>query len=127
MSFRTFTGALARALASALPASALLAQETEDAPLEVRQISVVVDNLNFLDVRVDLVVSGQRLRLGDVTSYSTAVLTLPEDIPLHDLRLLVDPVGSRAGYLSDQLSVFPGDEVGLTVHNSLPLTALTVL
>jgi len=94
-----------------------------DAPVTVR-----VRNYNWLDVHAYVHGAGQRHSLGLVTSNDEQRFTIPRSA-LSSNRALVFialPVGSRVGYVSDDLYVEPGDEVVWTIQNNLAQSTLSI-
>lgn len=90
-------------------------------------VSVEVTNHNYLDANVYAVGSSQTIRLGTVTTNSTQTFEVPRGLPLSGgLRFLVDPIGSREAYLSDDVLVSPGDVVSLLIQSSLGLSSTSV-
>lgn len=90
-------------------------------------IRIEVTNNNVLDVTVFAVAGSQTIRLGTVTTNSTRTFELPAALPpTGDLRFLIDPIGSREGYLSDEVIANPGDIVGLVVQSRLSLSSTSV-
>ncbi|HEU0052073.1 MAG TPA: hypothetical protein VFQ39_02805 [Longimicrobium sp.] len=90
--------------------------------------TVKVENYNWQDVVVYVVQSGQRIRLGMVTSMSTAKFRLPERFlgSASDIRLLADPIGSTNGYTTEAIRVAGGQEVSLSLQNSLALSSVAI-
>lgn len=77
---------------------------------------VEVTNWSWSDVAVYAVGSGPRWRLGMVTSQDTRTFLIPsQSLAASDLRLMADPIGSREIFVSDRISVSPGQRVDLTV------------
>ena len=76
-----------------------------------------VENQGFSDMTIYVIRSGQRVRLGTVTGNSTQVLTIPANLVFGatSLRFLADPIGSNRTPVSDEITVQPGDEVGLVI------------
>ncbi len=76
-----------------------------------------VQNQNFLDMVVYVLLDAQRIRLGTVTGLSTQVLTLPDYIVRGSpqLRFEVHPIGGRDNPRTETISVQPGDQVELTI------------
>jgi hypothetical protein len=90
-------------------------------------VSVEVTNHNFLDANVYAVAGGQAVRLGTVTTNSTQTFEVPPAIPLtHDLRFLVDPIGSSGAFLSDEIVVTGGETVELVIQPNLDLSTVSV-
>ena len=90
--------------------------------------TVKVENFNWQDVVVYVVQSGQRVRLGMVTSMSTGKFRLPERFlgSTSDIRLYADPIGSTSGYTTEAIRVVSGQEVSLSVQNSLALSSVAI-
>lgn len=105
----------------ALPAAcAHNAKSDPNAPPEEQQAgetTVRVQNQSFLDVDVYVYRGDVRQRLGTVTGNSTAVLRIPKGFvfPATPLRFLASPIGGRRQPVSEEITVSPGDEVGLVV------------
>jgi hypothetical protein len=90
-------------------------------------VSVEVTNHNLLDANVYAVAGSQTVRLGTVTTNATQAFELPRALPLtHDLRFLVDPIGSAAAFLSDEIVVTGGEVVELVIQPNLDLSTTTV-
>lgn len=79
--------------------------------------TVRVRNQGFLDMNVYVIRGGARYRLGTATGNSTSVFTIPASIvqPLTPLRFLADPIGGNRTPVSEEITVSPGDEVGLLI------------
>ena len=79
-----------------------------------------VQNQNFLDMVVYVLLDAQRIRLGTVTGLSTQVLTLPDYIVRGSpqLRFEVHPIGGRGNPITETISVRPGDVIHLTIPPS---------
>jgi hypothetical protein len=80
-------------------------------------VTVSTENHRFDDVVVSLVRDGQRERLGLVTAQSRTSFLLPYGRVANSgrLALLVSPIGRGRGYVTENLVLRPGSEVGLTV------------
>lgn len=90
-------------------------------------VSVEVTNHNFLDVNLYAVGGSQTIRLGTVTTNATQTFEVPAGLPLsRGLRFLVDPVGSRSAYLSDEIIVSGGDVVSLVIQSNLGLSSTSI-
>ncbi len=76
-----------------------------------------VENRSFADVNIFVIRSGQRIRLGTVTGLSTRVLVIPRGVMSGPtpLQFLADPIGSNRTPISQEITVQPGDEVGLVI------------
>lgn len=125
---------LAAALVTLAP-SALWARPAMSAPPDsiaathIRLAPTVrVENNNWLDVHVYLVRDGEPTSLGFVTGPGHDQLTLPwmSTVPGGDVQILVLPIGGTDSYLSQPLTVNPGDVLDLNVQNVLALSTVTV-
>src|SRR5689334_14255243 len=78
---------------------------------------VQVDNQGFLDMAVYLLRSSERLRLGTATGNSKSNFRIPMGIVtgLTPLRFVADPIGGTRASVSEEITVTPGDTVGLTI------------
>ena len=85
--------------------------------VEAPRTTLRVENQGFSDMTIYVIRSGQRVRLGTVTGNSTAVLTIPANLVFGAtaLRFLADPIGSNRTPVSDEITVQPGDQVGLVI------------
>jgi len=79
--------------------------------------TLVVRNDNFLEHNVYLLYGGQRIRIGTARSNTTSKFVIPPQyvFGVTSLQFLLDPIGSRATPVTDQVSVSPGDEVDITI------------
>lgn len=95
------------------------APDPQDAPDEAQRVTTVrVQNQAFLDMNVYVSRGGGgRTRLGTVTGNSTAVLRIPRSMVqmLTALRFAAVPIGGRSQPVSEEITVSPGDEVGLLI------------
>jgi hypothetical protein len=91
-------------------------------------IGVEVRNDNFLDVTVYVMPDGVSHRLGDVTGSSSATLEVPGRLifAATSLRLMVNPIGSREAYLSEEIFVSPGDLLRLNVASRIQMSSWSV-
>lgn len=78
---------------------------------------VEVDNQGFLDMAVYAVRSGQRLRLGTATGNAKTNFRVPSALinGLTPLRFVADPIGGNRASISEEITVAPGDTVGLLI------------
>ena len=82
-----------------------------------RSAAVRVTNRNFYDMNLFVVRFGQRLRLGTVTGNSTRMFELPAAwVTNGPVRFLAAPIGSTGREYTEELTVQPGDVVGLTIQ-----------
>lgn len=135
--FSLGTALLAAALATLAPSAvwartvpSMAAADSTAAPAKVKREvpTLQVENNNWMDVHVYLVRDGDPMSLGMVTGPGTTQFKLPMMATLagSDVQLLVLPIGGFDDYLSPMLTVNPGDQVDLTVQNSLPLSSVIV-
>ena len=79
--------------------------------------TVEVENQAWVDVVVYVERPGERVRLGDVSSQAKRRFRLPSGITFGSIRFYIDPVGSRHGGRTYDISVTPGDQLRLTIPN----------
>jgi acyl carrier protein len=86
-------------------------------PQARRGYTLQVVSQNFADVVVYLIPDGQRRRLGMVGGLSQVNFDLEahEDILSRPFRLAAEPIGSRATFESDYVSMFAGDVLVFTI------------
>ncbi|MDX1647919.1 MAG: hypothetical protein R3304_12305 [Longimicrobiales bacterium] len=88
---------------------------------------IQVENNHPLLVNVEAVAGGVDYRLGQVETADTQVFTLPDNVDsTYDLHLRVDPVGSAAVYVSDEILYTVGDLIRVQVESNLNVTTVTV-
>lgn len=109
---RTF---LLLVLAAVIPACASLRQSGP--VVEGEPTTVEVRNQNFLDMNVYVLNGGQRVRLGTVTGLSTRTLELPSSMVFGSatVRFEMNPIGSSARPISQEITVREGDQIVLTI------------
>ena len=76
-----------------------------------------VENRGFSDMVIYAVSGEQRIRLGLSTGNSSKSFTIPNyllrgGVPLH---FLADPVGGDRSPISEEMTVEPGEIVGITI------------
>ena len=91
--------------------------------------TVKVANYNWLDVNVYAVQGGTRVRLGSVTSMSSGTFQLPARFLQQSapVRLLVDPIGSTEGYMTNGIMVQGGQQISFSVQNALQFSSISVV
>jgi len=96
--------------------SACSARQRTEAELLAERTTVTVDNQSFSDMTI-YVSRGQRVRLGSARGHSKTTFTIPPSIVagVSTLRFIADPIGSTRTSVSEEISVNPGDSVGLTI------------
>lgn len=106
----TLGGALAACARNPKPGQAIAVSDTA-------RTTVRVQNQSLLDVNVYVLRSGSRVRLGTVTSLSTAVLTIPRALiaVVTPVRFISVPIGGNRAPVSEEITVSPGDQVGLLI------------
>ena len=112
---------------SALISGIACASDEERRGTPTGPVSVEVTNHNVLDVNVLAVGGSQTARLGTVSTNATQTFEIPRALYVASgLRLLIDPVGSGQGMLTDEVQVLPGDTVFLTVMPLLSASTTSV-
>lgn len=76
-----------------------------------------VDNRGFVDMAIYAVRSSQRIRLGTAVGSRKTDLTIPPALlsGLTTLRFVADPIGGARASVSEEITVAPGDTVGLMI------------
>ncbi len=90
---------------------------------------VKVSNYNWMDVVVYAAQGNSRVRLGQVTSMSSASFRLPPRMVSNNVqtvRLMVDPVGSTEGWQTEGITIQAGQQVQFNVQNSLSFSSVLV-
>lgn len=79
-----------------------------------------VDNQALLDVNVYALRGTQRIRLGTVTAHSTATLRVPAVLVGSGMgvRFIADFIGSDRAPVSEEVTIWPGEEVQLTIPSA---------
>ncbi len=79
--------------------------------------TLVVNNQNFLDFTIYLLVGSQRIRLGMATGNTRTRMTIPSQFVFGatSLQFQADPIGGRSAPISQAITVSPGDEIELTI------------
>jgi hypothetical protein len=89
--------------------------------------SVTVRNNNWLDLVIYVVNGTQRQRLGTVTALSTGSFRIPSvAMGNGQVRLYADPIGSNEGFLTETVTVQPGQRLALDVGQNLSISFLAV-
>jgi hypothetical protein len=94
----------------------------------VRSTQVHVTNNNWSDVRVYLVRNTLRVRLGMVTSASSASFNVPSTLmgPAATVHLEVRPLAASQRYVTPPLQVTAGQRIDFTVQNHLAISSVIV-
>lgn len=84
---------------------------------QVGPTAVEVDNRGFIDMTVYVLRSSQRIRLGTAVGNRKTKLELPQGLVsgLTTLRFIADPIGGSRASVSEEITVAPGDTVGLLI------------
>jgi len=91
-------------------------------------VMIQVQNNNWADVVVYAVSGSQTMRIGDVTTGKIGRFRAPADVDptIRDFRIRIDPIGPRGSFLTQLISVGPGQTIYVTVENDLNLTNYVV-
>jgi hypothetical protein len=92
-------------------------RHSSDTAVQSEPTRLVVDNQGFVDMTVYVVRNSQRLRIGTATGNQKTTLTIPQSIMsgITTLRFIADPIGGTRPSVSEEISVVPGDTVGLLI------------
>lgn len=83
-----------------------------DAPVMLK-----VENDSFSDMRIYVIQSGQRVRIGTANGKSVSTFKIPQAI-VHGITTLAFqavPIGANGSAVSEQITVTPGEEVTLRI------------
>lgn len=91
-------------------------------------VTVQVSNNNWSDAVIWAVHGGTRVRLGDVVSHQEKTLVIPKSVlrGRGRVRVLVSLIGSREGYSTEEIDVFPGQVIDLRVQNHIAISSWAV-
>jgi len=118
---------LAVVLAAACAPGATMDGAAGPAQKTATPATVTVQNSNWLDVVVYVVSGTQRQRLGMVTALGTQTFRIPRGAMGNGrVQVFADPVGSTQGYLSESISVQPGQRLALDVGQNLSHSFLAI-
>ncbi len=95
---------------------------------EVQSTRVIVQNRGTLDVEIYALRITERFHLGMVVTNGQTTFTLPAQLqpPFRDLRIVVEPIGSRATFQSEPILASPGEDIEVRVVNTLEQTTVIV-
>ena len=118
----------AHPLASSACASHKAHPDAAATPGQREPVTLRVTNANWSDVRIYLLRSGMWLRLGLVTSHSSAEFTVPPDFAGQSGSVLVvaRPLAGWGSWSQELTGIVPGDDLELTVENLLQYSHLVV-
>lgn len=90
--------------------------ETGDTP-ERPSATVRVENRSFSEMRVYVMRSTQRIRLGTVSGNSTVDFEIPSHLvsTAAQLQIVADPIGGRRARASETFTVNPGDHITMVI------------
>ena len=93
-----------------------------------RTAIVEVENHNWSDMVVYALHGNSRIRLGMVTSLTTARFELPSSAlyTVTDLRLVAEPLAASEKYVSEPIRVNQGQLVELRLENALAISSWSV-
>lgn len=92
------------------------------------QTTIQVENNNWSDMVVYVLLHQTRMRLGMVNSMTTTNFRLPRGIAASSgsFRIIAEPIGSRSRYVSEPISLFPGQRLELRLQNALPISSWSI-
>lgn len=110
---RCFTLALAIASVGCKTGSA--SHKTDDGPVRT---TIDVQNQDFNDMTVYVMVNGARTRLGIAPGNRTTVLTIPDYLLRGStyLRFVADPIGGNRTPVTEEVDVTPGDQLVMIIN-----------
>lgn len=90
--------------------------------------TVAVENNNWSAMTVYVLRGSSRVRLGMVTSMSSAVFKIPASLlnTGADVRLVADPIGSSQVFVSPNVQVREGERIELSLQNHLAVSSVSV-
>jgi hypothetical protein len=89
---------------------------------------LTVQNDNWLDVVVYVVRGASRFRVGTVRSTSTETFRLKSEGlgGSSPLRIMADPIGSKSGYVTDQIVLTAGQRLEVRVGSPINISSFSV-
>ena len=113
--------AAARYLVLALGLAALgcgsghAARNENDGPVRT---TIEVQNEDFNDMAVFVLVNGARTRLGIASGNKSTVLTIPDYLlnGVTFLRFVASPIGGNRSPVSEEVDVTPGDQLAMVIR-----------
>jgi hypothetical protein len=88
-------------------------KSAEAEPQPQAEVTLEVENQNFNDARIYLVLYGERTRLGQVPGHSTRTFSFA--LPPDDVRIEVSFIGG-GGFVTEPMPVMPGDPLVLQIQ-----------
>lgn len=90
--------------------------DSEAEPRSEPDVTIEIENQNFNDARIYLVLFGQRTRLGQVPGNSTRTFSFA--LPPDDVRIAVDFIGGAGGFVTEPMPVVRGDQLVLQIQSN---------
>ncbi|UCC83604.1 MAG: hypothetical protein JSW46_01340 [Gemmatimonadota bacterium] len=87
--------------------------DSEAGPQSQADVTIEVENQNFYDARIFLLVFGRRTLLGHIAGHSTEVFSF--EAPPDDIRIEVDFIGA-GGFVTRGMRVSAGDQLHLLIQ-----------
>jgi hypothetical protein len=87
--------------------------DSEAWPQSQAEVTIEVENQNFYDARVYLLVLSKRTRLGLVSGYSTQTFSFA--LQPDEVRIEVDFIGGAGGFVTEPMPVSAGDQLELQI------------
>lgn len=87
--------------------------DAEAGPQSPAEVTIEVENQNFNDARIYLLLYGERTRLGQVPGHSTRTFSFA--LPPDDVRIEVSFIGG-GGFVTEPMPVMLGDELVLQIQ-----------
>ncbi|UCC83745.1 MAG: hypothetical protein JSW46_02085 [Gemmatimonadota bacterium] len=86
--------------------------DSETRPQSQGEVTIEVENHNFYDARIYLLVLNNRTRLGTVGGNSTQTFSFP--LQPADIRIVVDFIGAE-GFVTEPMPVSAGEQLELQI------------
>lgn len=116
---------LAAPLLLAVGLAACAGSENEDDI--VRPVHIEVENRNTATMRIVILRSSTRSRLGLVTSMSTDTFRVPDHLASRaQFRLGAEPVGGFEGHVTEELTFRPGDWIRYVINPQIATSNVVV-
>jgi hypothetical protein len=112
----------------AVPACRGPRQNVGPAPAEADGFSLILNSHHLLDVNIFVLHDGQADRVAMVPSSSSRAIVLPRWMlgQSNTIRLIAEPIGDDSRYMTDMLSVQPGQIIEFNVEGSLDRSSYTI-
>jgi hypothetical protein len=118
------------ALLGALLSSACATRRPSDQLLSAQAVApkVIVRNDNWLDVVIYAVHGSSRVRVGTVGGSSTTTFRLTREVAngATPLQILADPIGSRSTYVTDPVTLNPGQRLELQLGSPISISTYAI-